>query len=377
MQERSIARKAGRVVLIACSVIMIGILALLGFLLIISPGKPMPLRGADGAVLPGSISEKIVVDINGVEQGMFIRTKNENNPVLLLIHGGPGMPEFFLVGKYPTGFEDVFTVCYWEQRGAGVSFDPKASADALTSEQLIDDTIAVTDYLRARFHQDKVYLMAHSGGSYVGIKAAERAPERYAAYIGVAQVANQRESERRGYSYTLEQFEAQGNEKMVQKLKAYDVLTDDAALDVYSRALIRDIAMHQLGIGTMHDMDSIFTGVFFPVFGSRAYTLGEKFNIWRGKALSQSRMRDFVNSRVMIDEVPALDIPTYFFSGKYDYTVNYALAKDYLHAIKAPVKGFYTFENSAHSPTYEEPERTMEILRTDVLNQRADLADVD
>ena len=35
--------------------------------------------------------------------------------------------------------------------------------------------------------------------------------------------------------------------------------------------------------------------------------------------------------------------------------------------ISAPVKGFYTFENSAHSPMFEEPEKMQYILKTDVL----------
>ena len=82
-------------------------------LVIISPGKPKALTDNKGNYLKSSISEKVYVQIGGIRQGMFIRSKNIENPVLLFVHGGPCFSEYFLVEKYPTGLEDHFTVCYW------------------------------------------------------------------------------------------------------------------------------------------------------------------------------------------------------------------------------------------------------------------------
>jgi hypothetical protein len=65
----------------------------MGVLLLWSRGKPAPFTDANGTPLAGSLSEKIHVNINGVEQGMFIKSKDTANPVLLLLHGGPGMPD--------------------------------------------------------------------------------------------------------------------------------------------------------------------------------------------------------------------------------------------------------------------------------------------
>ena len=110
-------------------------------LLIWSPGKPKPFLDENGKVLAGSISEKIHVSINGVNQGMFIKSRNKANPVLLFIHGGPSMPEYFLTQNYPTGLEDNFTVCYWEQRGAGLSYSSDIPSETFTVEQLISDTL--------------------------------------------------------------------------------------------------------------------------------------------------------------------------------------------------------------------------------------------
>lgn len=104
--------------------------------------------------MPGSISEKVFVSINGVRQGMFIQSKDPAHPVLLFLHGG--MPEYFLTERYPTGLENDFTVAWWEQRGAGLSYRPGIPPETMTLEQFIADTLSVTSYLRDRFGQEKI-----------------------------------------------------------------------------------------------------------------------------------------------------------------------------------------------------------------------------
>ena len=81
---------------------------------------------------------KLDIPINGVSQGMFIEGRDEANPVLLFMHGGPGMPEFWLTRRYPTGLAEIFTVVWWEQRGAGLSFSPAIPPDTMTVEQFIE-----------------------------------------------------------------------------------------------------------------------------------------------------------------------------------------------------------------------------------------------
>jgi hypothetical protein len=51
------------------------------------------------------------------------------------------------------------------------------------------------------------------------------------------------------------------------------------------------------------------------------------------------------------------------------------LAKSYLSRLEPPVKGFYTFQQSAHSPLFEEPDKMRQIMRTDVLTGSNTLAD--
>ena len=355
------------------SISLVGIVIMAGVLQVWSyPGKPKPFVDENGSPLANSISEKVFVEINGMKQGMFIKSINDNNPVLLYLHGG--MPDYFLTEKYPTGLEELFTVVWWELRGSGISYRADIPAETMTLEQMISDTLEVTNYLRLRFGKEKIYLMGHSGGTFIGIQAAARAPELYYAYLGVSQMSNQLKSEKLAYDYMLQRFQENGNTRMIQKLEAAPVTMTDGTPDAY-RAL-RDPAMHSLGIGTIHDMDSVVTGLFIPSFQSPEYTLSEKLHTWTAKARSGvALLWDDMLATDLSIEVPELDIPVYFFEGIYDYTCNYTLAKDYFEKIQAPVKGFYTFERSAHSPLFEEPEKMQKILQEDVLVGGNHLAD--
>jgi pimeloyl-ACP methyl ester carboxylesterase len=365
-------RKAGRMTLTILSLFLVCLLILFGVLELWSiPGKPAPFLDASGSRLPNSISEKILVEVNGVKQGMIIRGQDMDNPVLLYVHGG--MPDTFLNQRYPNDLEKVFTVVWWELRGAGLSYSPNMSRETLTSEQMVADTLAVTQYLRQRFGQDRIYLMGHSGGTFIAIQAAAQAPELYQAYIGMAQMSDQFKSEQIAYEYMLQEYKRNGNTRMVHRLEAAPV-TADGIPDAY--LVLRDDAMHGLGIGTMHEMRSVMRDLFLESFKYRGYTLREKVNFWRAKFSSgvSSLWKENITTDLS-QAVPHLEIPVYFLEGIHDYTCSYTEAKAYFEKLDAPVKGFYTFDRSAHSPLFEEPDKTMEILREDVLQGTNRLAD--
>lgn len=376
LSDESFLRRAIRIMLMIPAVLLVCAFILAGVLLAYIPGKSKPFLDENGKPLAGSISEKIFVNINGVQQGMFIKGKNVNNPVLLFVHGGPGMPEYWLTQWYPIGLEDHFTVVWWEQRGAGLSYSPDIPPETMTAEQFISDTLEATNYLRKRFDKEKIYLMAHSWGSYIGIQAAAREPDLYYAYIGVGQISYQIQSEQLAYQYALAYYRENGNMNMVRKLEAAPPTLTVPLPTAYDA--LRDAYMHGAGIGTTRDMKSVVTGIFLPSWQFREYTLGEKINLWRGKFFSRSRTFDLWDKMQITDltqKVTELEIPVYFLHGVYDYTCAYPLARDYFGKLDAPVKGFYTFENSAHSPMFEEPEKVQKILLEDVLAGTNKLAD--
>lgn len=358
--------------------LVLGLIVILaGLLLYYSPGKPEQFLDKNSKPLEGSISEKSFVSIGGIRQGMFIRSKDIRNPVLLYLHGGPAFPNYFLVEKYNPGLEDYFTVCYWEQRGGGLSYSPEVTIESMTFEQLTFDAIEVSNYLRKRFGKEKIYLMAHSGGTPIAIQAVVKSPEIYHAYLAMAQITNQAASEKIAYKYIKEQYTALGKTKKLEELNKYPVLKADSSIIHFYQSMIRDQSMHELGIGTMRKMKSVFWGVFIPVWMCKAYTIREKIHIWKSKFTFIKKAR-FVEQLFAYDIpflFPRLEVPVYFFSGKYDLTVNTDLSEAYFEKLQAPAKGFYIFEHSAHSPLFEESQRMIEIIERDVLNKKAELAD--
>lgn len=362
-----ISKKIKKIVLILFCSITALIFLCFTVLLIMSPGNIKQFKDQNGKVVKNSMAEKRFIDINGYKMGMVIKSKDISNPVLLFVHGGPGMPEYFLTEDYPTRLEDYFTVVWWDQRGAGLSYSSDIDESTITVDQYIDDTIAVTNYLRQYFGQDKIYIMAHSWGTYFGIQAVQKAPQLYNAYIGVGQITYQKESERMAYEYMLNYFSKTGDEKTFKKLKNNDYLSDG-----YDK--VRDSVMHRSGIGTTHDMTSVVSGIFFPSLTNSEYTLGEKINLWRGKMLL-NKNKQLKMKKDLRETVTKLDVPTYFFSGAYDYTVNFKMSEEYLKRIEAPIKGFYLFKSSAHSPIFEEPNKVEQIIKSDIFKNTNDLAD--
>lgn len=318
------------------------------------------------------MNEKIFIDVNGMKQGMFLQSENTENPVLLFLHGGAGSPEIAFTQKYPTGLEKLFTVCWWEQRGSGISYSGKITPQEMTMKQMIFDTIVVTHYLRKRFGKEKVYLMGHSWGSLLGVLVVQRHPELFHAFVGIGQVAQQDRSEQLGYTYMLEQFSKRNDTKMLRKLKKFHI--NDGEYIGMKYLGLRSTGMNKLGVGVMHGMTSMWDCVSI-VLSYKGYTLREKFNFALGSSFSLKYLWDTVLQTDLIKQAPNLNIPVYIFQGKYDYQVSYVIAREYSKALNAPIKGFYTFEHSAHSPCFEEPDKMCTILRADVLQNRVSLAD--
>jgi pimeloyl-ACP methyl ester carboxylesterase len=341
-----------------------------------SVGKVKQFVDENGKIIEGSIAEKTFVNVNGTSLGMFIMAKDSNKPVLLYLGGGPGIPMMVMEKNYPSGLENEFILCYPEYRGTSLSYDPDTPVESMTIEQYVDDTVEITNYLLNRFKQEKIYLVGHSFGSYVGIKVVDQHPELYHAYIAVAQISDPIESEMLAYDYMYEQYKAQGNTRMTKWFEKYPVTSPEDVEKYITSSLLRDTAMHDLGVGSAHGMNSVISGIFFPSLRNTVYTPAERINIWRGKIFAGKTpvglSHLFFNA---FSEIPEIEVPIYFFAGIYDYTVCYSLQQKYYEYIKAPLKAFYTFQNSAHSPPYEEPEKALEILTQDVLNGKKTLSD--
>lgn len=357
--KNSKRKKVVKVLYVIISILIVVILVIL----INSPGKLPPLKDEQGNIIEGSISEKVWIKVNGIEQGMFIRGENYKNPVLLYLHGGPGTPmlQFISYLEESELLEKYFTVCYWDQRGAGMTYSKATDALTMTVEQMVEDTHEVTKYLKSRFQQDKIYLLGHSWGSYLGVKTIEKHTENYLAYIGIGQVTNQTESERLAYDYMLNHAKEQNDKEVIEKLEQFDSNAKDfPQLDYLVKGRTR--ILNKYGIGHLH-RGITFTDILKSLFVFKGYTLSEKIYWLRGADFSMIHLFPVVLEDNLFESSMEFEIPFYIIQGAYDYQVSQVLAEEYLNAIEAPKKEFFTFDNSAHSPNMEEPERFIDILR--------------
>ena len=322
------------------------------------------LKDKEGKIIAGSLVEKTFIEIGGIQQGLFIRTENPKKPVILFLHGGPGSPELPLIiaFEFPERLEKYFTVCYWDQRGAGMSFNSSIDPKTMTVEQMVEDTRQMTEYLQKRFTQEKIYLMGHSWGSYLGIKTIEKYPKNYFAFIGIGQAVCDLESEKLAYEYMLEYAQKINDNSAIRKLKKVDKNASDFPQRKYVMTT-RTQLMTKYGIGIMRQKISM-ANILKSLFFFDGYTFNEKINYARGSLFSLKHLWyvTFIDS--LIKTSTTFEAPVYILHGKYDYTTSYKLAREYYAVITAPKKDFFTFEHSAHSPNMEEPEKFIQIIRS-------------
>jgi pimeloyl-ACP methyl ester carboxylesterase len=184
------------------------------------PGTTPPFRGPNDETLPGSIAEVGYLRLGGLDQWVMIRGESVGNPVLILLHGGPGFPEMRLLRHFNAALEKSFTVVYWEQRGTDKSFDRKIPPSSMTIEQFLADLDQLVDAVRRRFDKRKVAIYGHSWGSALGVLYAARFPQKVAVYVGTGQIGNWPASEQSSYAFTLAEAERRNNRRALRELRA-------------------------------------------------------------------------------------------------------------------------------------------------------------
>ena len=196
------------------------------------------LAGATRASAQDStaIDEHGFVMIGGIEQWVTIRGQDRGNPVILVLHGGPGVSNApFAPAFIP--WQKAFTVVEWDQRGAGRTFGRNGAdgSGPLTIDRLTHDGIELAEHLRARLHKEKIVLLGISFGSMLGIGMVEARPDLFAAYVGSGQFINAVDGDALGYELTLKQARAVSNTDAIKALEAMgpppwtDVRTRSAA----------------------------------------------------------------------------------------------------------------------------------------------------
>jgi pimeloyl-ACP methyl ester carboxylesterase len=328
-------------------------LAVLGLVyLLAQPASVPPIRDARGHVVPGSIASMEKVRINGSDQWIEIRAWSPDKPVLLSIPGGPGQSD--LAQSRPTlgTLAKDFVVVSWDQRGIGksyASFDPKK----LTTRQAVADTIALTNYLRKRFDERKIYLFGESGGSVIGVLAVQQHPELYHAWIGSGQMVNPRQTDRLIYRDLLAYAAAHHDNGLASKLRGYgpppygsvyaygyvmgqyDKLAGD-----YTEPKAYTDALDKAGVGP------------FGLLGSE-YRLPDKMNVLRGLIDTFSVIYPQWQTIDFRRSTEQLKVPVYIFTGAHELAARRDLALAWFERLHAPIKRLYDYPDAGHATAFE------------------------
>ncbi|MDO7252532.1 alpha/beta fold hydrolase [Helicobacter cappadocius] len=298
-----------------------------------------------------AIDKKAYIKINGIQQYIMIKGENLNNPVLLYLHGGPGLSG---MGKEPLmrNLEKLYTVVYWDQRGTGKTYEKNHSSDQIdpknkpTIDNMIEDTRQVVQYLKKIFHKNKIAILGHSWGSVLGSEFVLKYPEDVLYYIGVGQVTNAMEDERIVYEHLYDIVSRSGNKedlKALNKISKYPYFKDEneifkdlimvRTLQAKYKIINTDIKPTAKSQKSYHKNGPIYSNIYKYMMGFDLY-----------------KTTDY-------------KIPVYYILGMHDWQVPTVNAIKYFYKINAPKKELFLIPNAGHSTMTDQPRAFFNALK--------------
>jgi pimeloyl-ACP methyl ester carboxylesterase len=348
------------------NIFLVIIVSIAGFFLFLYIGLLLYknyLRYSTRIETSNGISSLEEITLGDLKQWIFIRSIDQNNPILLFLHGGPGAPLLGMSSsrKYDAELINHFTVVHWDQRGAGKSFNRDIPIDSMTLDRFVEDCNELIDYLRNRFQTQKVFIVAHSGGTVIGIKTAYKYPEKVHAYVGVAQVVNEYDQQKASYNFIIEEAKKAGDLGIQKSMKTIGPPPYKSPKKFLKMAGYVDKYGGFMHSKSMKDL-IILT---FNFLTSPEYSLSEGIRTFRNKGFdfTINTMWEELKNVNLTKEIQSIKVPIYFFEGKYDMTTPTKVVEKFYSNLGAEKgKKLLIFENSGHMPMMEEKERYEELL---------------
>ena len=328
------------------------------------PAGTDPIIGPDGKTLRGSVAELTRVPIGGEDLAMMIRGHDTGNPVLLFLAGGPGGSELGAMREHLEALEQDFVVATWDQRGSGKSYEQLDGASRLTPERSVRDTVEVTEYLRERFGEDKIYLAGQSWGTILGVQSVQRRPELYHAFVGTGQMVSPLETDRIIYQDSVAWARRTGKDDVVKKLTDIGPPPYASVLD-YEPALSYEHEVYPYD----HRRNSEGEGGFSENLLAEEYTLLEQVHALGAFLDSFSALYHQIQDVDFRRSATQLAVPVHLVQGRHEARGRSELARTWFEQLEAPAKTMTVLETSGHRPLFEQPERFREVMTQKVLGE--------
>ena len=303
------------------------------------------------------------VEVNSSIQNIRVRAAKKGLPVILFLHGGPGVCDRHNILRDHSDLAEDFTLVCWDQRGSGKSYTPDIKKSVPKVADYVDDVEFMLEYLTGKFGVRKVAMVGHSWGSIIGVLAAARRPDLLFAYVGEGQFVDGDRNEEGSYRFCLEEAKRRGDKKALAALEK-GAPVDGVYPDNKSMMIQRD-CLSRYG-GAIHGgKQGLVKGLLMPLLKTKEYSLADIVKYAQGATyLTDVMWPDVVGQR--LSAIKSLDVPVVITQGRHDYNTPSAIAKEWFDALSAPAKKWVWFENSAHSPDVEEPEKWSAVLKEEL-----------
>jgi len=333
------------------------IIVILLIMIIIFPTFNPKIRDNNFKVVKNSIAELTTIKLGEVEQSIMIRGEDKEKPIILFLHGGPGYPFISYARKYQSQLEKDFVVVNWDQRGAGKSYSTKIDSSTMTQKQIEEDTIELIDYLRERFNREKIYIVGHSWGTVLGIETIANAPEKVIAYVGIGQVIDDVDGEILSYNYVLEKALDENNEKALAELETIGMPPyNNTGKDTFiQRKWLKEYGGFEREVSTLNE---IIKGILL----TPEYSWRDGIKFWKGNTFTIETLFGNREKADFREKYKEFEVPVYFCAGRFDYNTPSSIVEEYYNMIKAPIKNFYWFEESAHEPHLVEETKFSKVM---------------
>ena len=246
----------------------------------------------------------------------------------------------YLAHDFQRELEEHFVVVHWDQRASGKSFKADADPGQLSTSVLLGDTQVVVDYLREQLDSDRLWIIGHSHGAYLGVLFARRNPEKVCAYVGIGQVTND------------------GSEGPVAALQKSFLEDQREELGLEAGVVIDDSNLESLLFQSGSELygETSFAPLLLSGLMAPEYSLFDSLKVAKGSSFSSGNMR-YDMPRDLLTHEWQFKVPVAFIMGRHDMVTPTELARDYFDRIEAPFKAWYQFEEAAHFPHFEKPIR--------------------
>ena len=307
------------------------------------------------------INEKTKVELNGLKQKIHIKG-DETKPILLFLHGGPGVTNRHMCTAYNQDLLEHFMVVAWDQRGTGGSYwgcDP----DTLSIDQLTDDANALVEYLCKRFNKEKIFAIGGSWGSLVGSKLAYKYPEHLYAFVGFGQFVDGELNEKLSYEFALSEAKKANDQDSIDKLVKLGPPVMAVYKGGYDGMLIQREVMNKFGgYSKKNQSRSYVSGLAKAYLFSGEYNIKDIIGVLKGNRMVLEKMWPEIGRVKLQNECIEYKIPYLIFDGKLDKNTPADLVEGFYEKIKAPYKELIWFEESGHNPLIDEAEKFKSLL---------------